>query len=379
MLTCMRVALTAAILVTVLGTDNARAETSVGFGSALTGPYTWVGEPHLVGTELAVVEVNAAGGVLGEPLELIVADDACHPEQAVAAAQKLASVSVAVVFSATCSGAAIPASKVYHETRIPMIEAAATNPRLTDEGRPGIFRIVGRDDLQGVIAGNFLADRWPNRKVAIIHDGQVYGKGLAEEVKKQLTQRGVKEAVYASYVPGALDYSDLLDELQTASIEVLYVGGYSPEIGLIIRQARDRGYDVQLVAGDGLSTSDFWLVAGEAGEGTLFTAFNDPTRNPRAAEVMERLQAQAGEANIRALYSYAAVQVWTQAVEEAGTVEPAAVTRVLHESEFDTILGRIGFDEKGDVTGYEPFVWYIWSDGKYERLEEQHLDNSPFQ
>ena len=162
-----------------------------------------------------------------------------------------------------------------------------------------------------------------------------------------------------------MDYSDLLGQLRAASIEVLYVGGYSPEAGLIVRQARDREYGVQLVAGDSLSTGEFWLVAGPAGEGTLFTSFSDPTHDPRAAEVMDRLQAQLQQPNARALYSYAAVQLWAQAVEQAGTTDAARVAEMLRQEQFDTVLGTIGFDAKGDVTGFDPFVWYVWTDGEY--------------
>jgi branched-chain amino acid transport system substrate-binding protein len=357
------------LLLATSGVEHARAEVPIGFSTPLTGPHAWIGEPNLAGTELAVADLNAKGGVLGEPLELIVVDDGCNAELAPLAAQKLVSETVAVAFGATCSGAAIPASKVYRRAGILMIEAGATNPKLTQAGDGGVFRIVGRDDLQGTIGGDYLADRWGNSNIAIVHDTSPYGKGLAEEVKKRLNQRGITEALFVAYQPETLDYSDLLDQLSAASIEVLYVGGYSPEAGLIIRQARGRKYGVQLVAGDSLSTGEFWLVAGPAGEGALFTSFSDPTHEPRAADVMERLQGQLQQPNARAIYSYAAVQLWAQAVEKAGTVEPKAVAAALRTHTFDTVLGTIGFDKKGDVTGYEPFVWYAWREGNYAPVD----------
>ena len=114
-------------------------------------------------------------------------------------------------------------------------------------------------------------------------------------------------------------------------------------------------------------------MAGPAGEGALFTSFSDPTHEPRAAEVMGRLQGQLQQPNARALYSYAAVQLWAQAVEKAGTVEPKAVAAALHANQFDTVLGTIGFDEKGDVTGYEPFVWYVWREGNHAPVDPAKL------
>jgi len=352
-----------------IGAGDARTETLVGLSSAFTGPYAWVGEPHLAGAQLAIDDLNAAGGVLGEPLRLVTVDDACDPEQAPLAARKLASDGVAVIFSATCSGAALAAAPIYREARIVWIETSATNPRITDEGGPGVFRLVGRDDLQGALAGDFLADRWADQRIAIAHDGSAYGLGLAEQVKKRLNLRGVMEATFVEYTPRQTDFSALLEQLHAASIEVLYVGGYSPEIGLIARNARDRGLDLQLVSGDSLSTGEFGVIAGAAAEGVLFTSFSDPTRDPRTAELMAR--AGLHEPNARTLYSYAGVEVWAQAVEAAGSLDLGKVTETMRSRQFDTVLGRIGFDEKGDVEGFKPFVWFVWRDGTYVPLDEE--------
>lgn len=357
----------------LVAANGGRADVVIGFSTPLTGPHAWVGEPHLAGTELALADLNAKGGVLGEPLALVLVDDGCSPELAPLAAEKLASEAVAVAFGATCSGAAIAAAEAYGRAGILMIESGATNPQLTEGSAGHVFRIVGRDDRQGAMAGDYLADRWSGSRIAIVHDGSAFGLGLAEQVKKRLNQRGISEALFAAYQPGALDYSNLLDQLRAASIEVLYLGGYSPDTGLIIRQARDRAYDVQLVSGDSLSTGEFWFVAGPAGEGTLFTSFGDPTHEPGAAEVLARLQQHLQQPNERAVYSYAAVQVWAQAVEKAGTLEPWAVAAALRANCFDTVLGTIGFDAKGEVTGYEPFVWYVWQGGNYRPVKPDEL------
>ena len=143
----------------------------------MTGPVSWAGEQYLVGTELAVADLNAKGGVLGEQIRLISVDDACDPEQAVAAARKLISDGVMFVVGHMCSGAAIPTAPLYEAAGVIMISPSATNPKLTEEGRANVFRVVGRDDQQGIIAGNHLADRWGEKKIAILHDGQAYGRG----------------------------------------------------------------------------------------------------------------------------------------------------------------------------------------------------------
>ncbi|TJX23502.1 MAG: branched-chain amino acid ABC transporter substrate-binding protein, partial [Mesorhizobium sp.] len=156
---------------------------------------------------------------------------------------------VVLVVGHFCSGASIPASKVYEEAGIVEISPGSTNPQLTEQGRRNVFRTIGRDDAQGFIAGNYLADRWGDKKIAILHDNSTYGKGLADETRKQLNKRGVTEAVYDAYAPGKDDYSAEVAALQSAGVSALYVGGYHADVGLIARAAHDRGYTVQLISG----------------------------------------------------------------------------------------------------------------------------------
>src|SRR4029450_1083997 len=132
--------------------------------------------------QLAVADLNAAGGVLGEQLKLITAYDFCDPEQAVAAAKKLISDGVIFVVGHFCSGASIPASEIYAAAGVLMISPTSTNPMLTELGRVNVFRLAHRDEATGIVIGNYLADHWPDKKIAILHDNTAYGKGLAEEV-----------------------------------------------------------------------------------------------------------------------------------------------------------------------------------------------------
>jgi branched-chain amino acid transport system substrate-binding protein len=343
---------------------GARADVLIGDASPLTGPLSWVGAHYLAGAELAVDDLNARGGVLGEQVQLISVDDACDTEQAVVAARKLISDGVTFVVGHVCSGAAIAAAPVYEAAGVIMMATSATNPKLTEEGRANVFRVVGRDDQQGIIGGDYLAEHWGENQIAILHDGQPYGAGIATETRKQLRKRGVSEILYEQITPGQVDYADVVSRLAAARIDVLYYGGYVPEAGLLIRQARDRDYGVQLVSADGLSSEDFWLIAGPAAEGTLFTSFRDPSREPGAAAILERARARQVEPNYRVLYSYGAVQAWAAAVEKAGSLDLEAVGSSLRNHEFDTVLGRIRFDAKGDVipAGFE---WFVWTDGQF--------------
>jgi branched-chain amino acid transport system substrate-binding protein len=158
--------------------------------------------------------------------------------------------------------------------------------------------------------------------------------------------------------------------MQAMAVEVLYYGGYTHEAALIIRQAHEHGYELQLVAGDGIRNENFGLVAGPASDGTLMSDSPQPA-NPEARALLARFDPDAtASADLK---PYAAVQAWVQAAERAGTFETQAVADALRAGEFDTVLGRIGFNAKGDVTGYETFIWQLWKGGTYAPVEPGKL------
>jgi branched-chain amino acid transport system substrate-binding protein len=348
------------------------AEILIGMPSPMTGGMAWFGEQMQEGIGMKVAELNEFGGVLGQQVELLPVDDYCDPEQAIAAAHKLAAAHVIAVIGHLCSGAAIPASKIYEQAGILLI-SGATNPKLTDQGFRTVFRITGRDTLQGAMAADQLAENWRPQNIAIVHDGQGYGLGVAEAPRQRLHERGVSEVVFGAIEPGKTDYFDLIDQLRAKGADALFFGGYYAEAGLIIRQARSRGYELRMIGPDTLNTDFFWRVAGEASEGVLFPSNRELRNEPDAAPLVEKFRAKGYEPEGITLQFYIAMQVWAEAVEQAGTLELDAVTGSLRTNQFDTLVGTIGFDAKGDVTGYEPFEWYIWKGGQYAPAEPADL------
>jgi branched-chain amino acid transport system substrate-binding protein len=346
----------------------ARAEVLIGLAGSLTGPYAWVGEQMERGAALAVSDLNAAGGVLGQQVRPITADDFCDAEQAVAAAKKLVGEGVIFVVGHMCSGASIPASEIYEAAEVLMMSPYSSNPMLTELGRANVFRLLQRDDVVGTVIGNYLADHWPDQKIAILHDDTTFGRGLAELTKEQLNRRGLSEAIYQTYVPGKKGYTAEIDHLQAADVAVAFIGGYHTEIALMARAARDRGYPVQLIAGLGLTTEDFGLIAGPAAEGALFLDIADPRGRAEAGPVVERFRASGFEPQGYTLYAYSTVQVWAQAAGKAGSLEPQAMIASLRKHQFDTVVGPIDFDEKGDLA-VPNLVWYVWRGGGYMPLE----------
>ena len=345
--------------------------TPVAVVGPITGQYASFGAQMKNGGELAIEDINAAGGVLGKKLDLEFGDDACDPKQAVAVANQMTGNNVALVAGHYCSGSSIPASKVYAEANMVQISPASTNPAFTDNrAGPNIYRVCGRDDQQGGVAGKYIASHFSDKKVAFVHDKTAYGKGLADETKKAMNEAGKQEAMYEAITAGERDYSALVSKLKQANIDLVYFGGYHTEAGLIIRQMRDQGMNTILMGGDALITQEFWSITGPAGEGTLMTFSPDPRKNPAAAEVVKRFKDKGIEPEGYVLYTYAALQAWKQAAEKAKSIESADVVKAMNDTEFDTVIGRFKFNEKGDPN-LPPYAVYRWSNGTYDEISDQ--------
>ncbi len=349
-------------------TAAAHAQIHVATVGPMTGSYAAVGSQMKAGAEQAVADINKAGGVNGQQLILEIGDDACDPKQAVSVANQMASKKVVVVAGHYCSGSSIPASKVYGEEGVLQISPASTNPRYTDEGGWNTFRVCGRDDQQGAIAGKYLATNFKGKKIAILHDNSAYGKGLADETKKGLTANGGAEALYAAYTPGERDYSAIVSRMKQAGVEVIYVGGYHTETGLIARQAKEQGMNITMVGGDALATAEFWQIAGPAGEGTLMTFPSDPRKRSTAAAVVAEFKAKGFDPEGYTLYTYAALQTWAAGAKAANSTDAKKVSDALHAGKpQDTVIGPITFDKKGDITNAD-YVFYVWKNGNYSEM-----------
>ncbi|MEM8588943.1 MAG: branched-chain amino acid ABC transporter substrate-binding protein [Pseudomonadota bacterium] len=362
-----KLALLATAATMAFGATAAQAQIQIGTAGPMTGQYASFGEQMRAGAERAVADLNAAGGVLGQQLELYVGDDACDPRQAVSVANEAVNEGVIFMAGHFCSGSSIPASEVYTEEGVLQISPASTNPALTDNGGPNVFRVCGRDDQQGLIAAQYIEENYPDSNLAIVHDRTAYGQGLADATRIALNANGYLEALYEAYTPGESDYSALATLLNDNSVDVIYVGGYHTEAGLLVRQMREQGMDTQLISGDALVTDEFWSITGDAGEGTLMTFGPDPRNFEAAAEVVAAFRADDFEPEGYTLYTYAAIQVFAQAAEIAGTTDLDAVIEALHGNEFETVIGPISFDSQGDIL-QPAYVWYEWSNGNYAEI-----------
>ena len=158
-----------------------------------------------------------------------------------------------------------------------------------------------------------IADKYKGKKVAIIHDKTAYGKGLADETKKNMNAAGLKETMYEAYTAGEKDYSALVSKLKSNGVVVLYIGGYHSEAGLMARQMKDQGMSVQIISGDALVTQEYWNISGDAGEGTIMTFGPDPRGKASAKAIVQKFESAGLNPEGYVLYSYAALQVFEQA------------------------------------------------------------------
>ncbi|MBM3643862.1 MAG: branched-chain amino acid ABC transporter substrate-binding protein [Alphaproteobacteria bacterium] len=341
----------------------ALAQIKIGSAGPMTGQYAAFGEQLRRGATMAVEEINAAGGVNGQKLELLIGDDACDPKQATAVANKMVSDKVAFIAGHFCSGSSIPASDIYKEAKILQITPASTNPRLTDEaikkGNTTVFRTCGRDDVQGMTVGTYILKWHRNYRVAILHDKSPYGKGVADETKKALNKGGLRETMYEAYNDTDKDFTALINKMKQARIDMIVLGGYHTAGALIIKQAREQGLGAQMVGFDSLETAEFAQLGGAATDGVLMSFPPKAEDDPKNAALVKKFRDAKYNPEGYTLFSYAAIKVWADAANKAKSIDAAAVAKQLRTGKYDSAVGSLEFDEKGDIKNpvYDIYVW----------------------
>ncbi len=340
----------------------------VSVAGPMTGAESAFGRQLKNGAEQAVVDLNAKGGLLGKKLVLDVEDDACDPKQARSVAEKIAGDGIPFVAGHFCSSSSIPASEAYADGNVLQITPASTNPLFTERKLWNVLRVCGRDDQQGLVAAEYIAKNFKGKNVAILNDKTTYGKGLADETKKALNKAGFKEKMFESYNKGDNDFNSIVSRLKRDGIDLVYIGGYHREAGLILRQMRDQGLSTVMMAGDAMNDKEFASITGPLAEGTLFTFGPDPRNKPTAKQIVETFKGKGIDPEGYTLYTYAAFQVWSQAVEKAKSTDPKKVIDTIKAGEWDTVLGKMAFDAKGDIKAID-YVVYKWdAKGSYAEI-----------
>ncbi|MBK5510017.1 MULTISPECIES: branched-chain amino acid ABC transporter substrate-binding protein [unclassified Pseudomonas] len=352
----------------------AQADVKIGVAGPMTGANAAFGLQYMKGAQAAADAINASGGVNGEKIVLVKGDDACEPKQAVTVAKDLTNQKVAGVVGHFCSSSTIPASEIYDEAGIIAITPGSTNPQVTERGLSAMFRMCGRDDQQGIVAGDYIVDVLKGKKVAVIHDKDTYGQGLADATKAQLIKRGVTPVIYEGLTRGEKDFSALVTKIRAAGADVVYFGGLHPEAGPLVKQLRTEGLkDVKFMSDDGIVTDELVTTAGgpQYVDGVLMTFGADPRLLPDSKTVVEQFRKAGTEPEGYTLYAYASVQTLAAAFNGAKSNKGEDAAKWLKAHPVKTVMGEKTWDAKGDLK-VSDYVVYQWDkDGKYHQLEKQ--------
>jgi len=355
-----RIASALALVAVMAATGSASAQIKFGVAGPITGGSAAFGAQLKNGVEQAVADINAAGGILGQQISFGIGDDRADPKEGVSVANKFVGDGVKFVVGHFNSGVSIPASEVYQENGMLEITPASTNPKVTERGMWNIFRTCGRDDQQGTVAGEYILHNFAGKKVAVVHDKTTYGQGLADVTRATINKGGLKEVLYEGVNKDDKDFTALVSKIKQSGADLVYWGGLHDTGGLILRQMRDQGIKAPLMGGDGITDDEFAAIAGPGAEGTLMTYGPDPRKRPEAKAVVDKFRAKNFEPQAYTLYSYAAVQIIKQAAEAAKSLDPKKVAEAMHSGmKFNTVIGEISYDKKGDVTRLD-YVMYVW-------------------
>jgi len=320
------------------------------------------------GIDYFVASINESGGVLGQKLHANYFDDRCDADQAAAAARQALAVHPSLVVGHDCSAASIRAAPIYAANRVIQISVSSTTEALTEMNINSVFRMIGRNNQQSVAAADLIARQWPTARIGVINDGSPYGQGLANKLCEILAERKIPVTLSHAFTPAAPSYTDVAAEVAHEKIGVLYIGGYSEDLGLLAHDIRAAGQKTQIITGESGNDALTKQVAGSAVDGLMFTVTQDVMIIPDVQSLVKMAYAKGYDLDSLAVIHYAAIQAWVQAVRETGTVDFDKVVDRLHHGRFDTVLGPVEFDEQGDVVGVRSeWVWYRWHNGKVER------------
>ena len=339
----------------------------LGVAGAHSGDLASYGLPSVNAAKIVVEQINAAGGIDGKRVELLIEDDVCKPEVATNTATKLVSDGVNVVMGHICSGATKAALPIYLDAGVLVMSPSATNPALTQSGDyPNFFRTIASDDAQARTEVDFALNVLGFKKIAVIHDKGDYGKGLAEFAKTFLEQSGKAEvALFEGVTPGAVDYSAVVQKIKQSGAEAVIFGGYRPEASKIVTQMRKKRMDTIFISDDGVKDDTFIKVAGKYAEGVYASGPKDTTSNPLSIAAVEAHK-KTFNSDPGAFYenAYSAVLALLNAIDKADSTDMAAVKKALQENDVATPVGSIHFDERGDAVGVG-FAMFKVENGQY--------------
>ncbi len=347
--------------------------------SPLSGGQAVLGEGIKNGAQLAVEQLGGPVKKLGFDLELVPFDDQAKPDVGVANAKNLVTdPDILLVVGHLNSGVAIPSSEVYKDSMLAMVSPANTNPKITDRKLKNVFRVVGRDDIQGVVGAEF-AKELKVKTVYILHDKTAYGQGVAEFFKEHAPKIGIKVVGFEGTEEKA-NFDPIITPIKARNPDLVYFGGIYDQAGVFFKQARAKGLKSKFLGPDGMDSTDLAKIGGDSIVGMHYTTVAGPVSvYPKAAKFAKDYKAKFGkdpEPFAAQAYDAAAIglKALERAIKAAGNKKPTReqVTNEIHKTKaFAGLTGSFTFDGKGDVVPATYFVLRIlsgdpakWNDNK---------------
>jgi branched-chain amino acid transport system substrate-binding protein len=349
----------------------------IGLQAPLTGDFAAEGQWAKQSVEIAAKLINEKGGVLGKNVEIVVVDDASNPKDSALAAQKVIGQNLQQVIASYGSSVTAPAADLYDANKVVSVGYGCTAVRLTmEKQRPYFFRTAGRDDTQSEYFVKFATEVLNAKRIAIMHDNQDYGKGVADDAMKYLQpfvdSNQVEIVYYDAITPGESDYSAVVSQIKQLNPDVWFFTAYYPEAALLLKQAREAGVTTTFVGNNSVPTPEFEKIAGvDVINGSVH--LNEPMPQflgfPESKEFLDAYQAEYNElpGSIWAVYAADALNALVAAIAKAGSTDPDEVASTLRTmTDAKGITGPLLFTERGDRKDI-PYYAYIYNaDGVLE-------------
>jgi branched-chain amino acid transport system substrate-binding protein len=347
---------------------QAKGTIKIATQSPLSGGQAALGEGIKLGAQLAIEKFKGNLEKLGFKVELVPYDDQAKPDVGVANAKNIiADKDILGVIGHLNSGVAIPSSEVYKEVNLAMISPANTNPVVTDRGYKNVFRVCGRDDVQGVVGAEFAHGTLKVKSVYIIHDKTQYGQGVAEFFKADAEKKGIKVLGFEGTEEKS-NFDPIITPIKAKNPDLIYFGGIYDQAAPFFKQAREKGVKARFMGPDGMDSSDLTKIAGKAVVGMYYTSVAGPvTVYPKAKEFADEYKKKFGKSpEPFAAQAYDATAILLKAIEAAAqggkTPTRDAVTAAIRDVKYSGITGTVEFDEKGDPKKALYFVLQVVSD-----------------
>ncbi|NMM02291.1 branched-chain amino acid ABC transporter substrate-binding protein [Paraburkholderia sp. RP-4-7] len=345
----------------------------IGHAAPLTGPIAHLGKDNENGARLAVEEINTQGLTIDGhkiQLELDAQDDAADPKTGTAVAEKFVDDHVVAVVGHLNSGVSIPASKIYSDAGIVQISPSSTNPGYTQQGFKTTYRVVATDAQQGPALANYATKVLGAKRIAIVDDSTVYGKGLADEFAKTVQASGAKIVAREATNDRATEFQSVLRKIKSVQPDVIMFGGMDATGGPFTKQAAALGIRAKILGGDGVCTDKVGELAGTAVQNLVCSeAGLALSKMDKGADFEKKyVDRFHTPVQIYAPFTYDAVYVIVDAMKRANSIEAPKVLAAMPSTDYNGVIGHIAFDDKGDLKE-SAITLYDFKDGKKAVLD----------